>query len=144
MEVKILSTKFDIENAHLIDVAKRHGAYQTLDKLFSMTPEDVINEVKDSGLRGRGGAGFPAGVKWSFLPKDLDKTLRQMLDDLKPALNEMFRLMESFEGIDDPRHYQLPEVLPNGDIIIRRRPDAPKYKAPGGKDDLEGDEGTKT
>ena len=78
------------------------------------------------------------------LPKDLDKTLRQMLDDLKPALTEMFRLMESFEGIDDPRHYQLPEVLPNGDIIIRRRPDAPKYKAPGGKDDLEGDEGTKT
>ena len=45
MEVKILSTKFDIENAHLIDVAKSHGAYQTLDKLFSMTPEDVINEV---------------------------------------------------------------------------------------------------
>jgi len=87
MEVKILSTKFDIENAHLIDVAKSHGAYQTLDKLFSMTPEDVINEVKDSGLRGRGGAGFPAGVKWSFLPKDLDKPtyLAVNSDESEPA-----------------------------------------------------------
>jgi len=87
MEVKILSTKFDIENAHLIDVAKSHGAYQTLDKLFSMTPEDVINEVKDSGLRGRGGAGFPAGVKWSFLPKDLDKPIYLAVnsDESEPA-----------------------------------------------------------
>ncbi len=87
MEVKILSAKFDIENAHLIDVAKSHGAYQTLDKLFSMTPEDVINEVKDSGLRGRGGAGFPAGVKWSFLPKDLDKPtyLAVNSDESEPA-----------------------------------------------------------
>lgn len=87
MEVKILSTKFDIENAHLIDVAKSHGAYQTLDKLFSMTPEDVINEVKDSSLRGRGGAGFPAGVKWSFLPKDLDKPtyLAVNSDESEPA-----------------------------------------------------------
>ena len=78
------------------------------------------------------------------LPKDLDKTLRQLLDDLKPALDEMFRLMENFEGVDDPRHYQLPEVLPNGDIIIRRRPDAPPFKAPQRKEDPEDDEGTKT
>ncbi len=87
MEVKILSAKFDIEDAHLIAVAKDHGAYQTLDKLFSMSPEDVINEVKESGLRGRGGAGFPAGVKWSFLPKDLDKPtyLAVNSDESEPA-----------------------------------------------------------
>jgi NADH-quinone oxidoreductase subunit F len=87
MEVKILSAKFDIENAHLIEVAKSHGAYQTIDKLFSMSPEDVINEVKESGLRGRGGAGFPAGVKWSFLPKDLDKPtyLAVNSDESEPA-----------------------------------------------------------
>ena len=87
MEVKILSAKFDIEDAHLIEVAKDHGAYQTLDKLFSMGPEDVINEVKESGLRGRGGAGFPAGVKWSFLPKGLDKPtyLAVNSDESEPA-----------------------------------------------------------
>ena len=51
MEVKILSAKFDIEDAHKIDVAKKHGAYSTLDKLFSMQPEDVIEVVKNSGLR---------------------------------------------------------------------------------------------
>ena len=62
MEVKILSAKFDIEDSNKIEVAKKHGAYQTLDKLFSMEPVDVIEEVKKSGLRGRGGAGFPAGA----------------------------------------------------------------------------------
>ncbi len=89
-------------------------------------------------------APFAAADDGLRLPKDLDKTLRQMLDDLKPALNEMFRLMENFEGIDDPRHYQLPEVLPNGDIIIRRRPDAPPFKAPGDNKNPADDEGTKT
>jgi NADH-quinone oxidoreductase subunit F len=87
MEVKILSAKFDIENAHQIEVAKSHGAYQTLDKLFSMASADVTSEVKDSGLRGRGGAGFPAGVKWGFLPKDLDKPtyLAVNSDESEPA-----------------------------------------------------------
>ncbi|WP_136810197.1 NADH-quinone oxidoreductase subunit NuoF [Desulfosediminicola flagellatus] len=87
MEVKILSEKFDIENAHLLEVAKEHGAYSTLDKVFSMTPTDVIEEVKKSGLRGRGGAGFPAGVKWSFLPKGLDKPtyLAVNSDESEPA-----------------------------------------------------------
>lgn len=73
------------------------------------------------------------------LPEDLDQTLRRMMDALKPAMTEMFRLMEQFEGIDDPRHYQLPEVLPNGDIIIRRRPDAPPFR-PLHRDGPAGDE----
>lgn len=87
MEVKILSEKFDIEDAHLIEVAKKHGAYSTLDKLFSMEPVDVIEEVKKSGLRGRGGAGFPAGVKWGFLPKDTGKPtyLAVNSDESEPA-----------------------------------------------------------
>ncbi len=46
------------------------GGYQALQKALGMAPVDVINEVKNSGLRGRGGAGFPTGVKWTFLPKD--------------------------------------------------------------------------
>ncbi len=87
MEVKILSEKFDIENAHLIEVAKEHGAYSTLDKLFSMEPTEVIDEVKKSGLRGRGGAGFPAGVKWGFLPKGLNKPIYLAVnsDESEPA-----------------------------------------------------------
>lgn len=87
MEVKILSEKFDIKDAHLLKVAKKHGAYKTLDKLFSLEPADVIEEVKSSGLRGRGGAGFPAGVKWSFLPKGLDKPVYLAVnsDESEPA-----------------------------------------------------------
>jgi len=87
MQVKILSAKFDIKNAHKITVAKKHGAYSTLDKLFAMKPEDVIEEVKKSGLRGRGGAGFPAGVKWGFLPKNTGKPIYLTVnsDESEPA-----------------------------------------------------------
>ena len=46
------------------------GGYSTLDKAFAMTPDELTELVKDAGLRGRGGAGFPTGMKWSFVPKD--------------------------------------------------------------------------
>ena len=87
MEVKILSAKFDIKNANKIQTAKKHGAYQTLDKVFAMEPAEVIEQVKDSGLRGRGGAGFPAGVKWGFLPKDTGKPVYLAVnsDESEPA-----------------------------------------------------------
>lgn len=87
MQVKILSAKFDIKDANKIKVAKKHGAYSTLDKVFSMPPEDVIELVKNSGLRGRGGAGFPAGVKWSFLPKNTGKPVYLTVnsDESEPA-----------------------------------------------------------
>ncbi len=49
---------------------KAGGGYQSLKKALSMNPGDIISEVKDAGVRGRGGAGFPAGMKWSFLPKN--------------------------------------------------------------------------
>ncbi len=87
MEVKILSARFNIKDAHKFTVAKKHGAYSTLDKLFAMKPEDVIEEVKKSGLRGRGGAGFPAGVKWGFLPKNTGKPIYLTVnsDESEPA-----------------------------------------------------------
>ncbi len=87
MEVKILSAKFDIEDSHRLEIAKQHGAYATIDKLFAMKPEEVIDEVKRSGLRGRGGAGFPAGVKWGFLPKNTGKPVYLTVnsDESEPA-----------------------------------------------------------
>jgi len=70
---KIISARFDIEGNHKLGGYKSNGGYQSLDKLFSMQPDEVIDEVKKSGLRGRGGAGFPTGMKWSFVPKNIDK-----------------------------------------------------------------------
>ena len=54
-----------------IDAALANGAYDTLDAAFAMTPEELITLVQESGLRGKGGAGFGTGQKWSFLPKDV-------------------------------------------------------------------------
>jgi NADH-quinone oxidoreductase subunit F len=87
MEVKILSAKFAVKDAHKLRVAQKHGAYATLEKLFAMPPAEVIDEVKRSGLRGRGGAGFPAGVKWGFLPKDTGKPVYLAVnsDESEPA-----------------------------------------------------------
>lgn len=87
MEVKLLSARFDIEDCNKIEVAKKHGAYSVLEKAFSMEPGDVTNEVKESGLRGRGGAGFPTGLKWTFLPKDNDKPVYLAVnsDESEPA-----------------------------------------------------------
>ena len=86
-EVKLLSARFDIKNSHKLKTAKKNGAYATLDKLFAMKPEEVIEEVKKSGLRGRGGAGFPAGVKWGFLPKNTGKPVYLAVnsDESEPA-----------------------------------------------------------
>ena len=52
---------------------KRSGGFKSLKKVFGMKPEEVVQEVKESGLRGRGGAGFPTGLKWSFMAKGTGK-----------------------------------------------------------------------
>jgi NADH-quinone oxidoreductase subunit F len=69
---KVLTTRFDLKGeACDIDVYIKTGGYAALEKAFrEMTPEAVIEEVKKSALRGRGGAGFPTGLKWSFVPKE--------------------------------------------------------------------------
>ncbi|MEI6668558.1 MAG: NADH-quinone oxidoreductase subunit NuoF [Acidobacteriota bacterium] len=60
-------------NSFTLDVALGHGAYEGLRQALTMAPAQVIETVKASGLRGRGGAGFPAGMKWGFVPKDSAK-----------------------------------------------------------------------
>ena len=73
-ETPVISKRFGIRNSHKIDVYLQHDGYKALEKaLKEMTPESIIDEVKKSSLRGRGGAGFPTGMKWSFVPKDSPK-----------------------------------------------------------------------
>ncbi|HET8653969.1 MAG TPA: NADH-quinone oxidoreductase subunit NuoF [Longimicrobiaceae bacterium] len=72
-EVRILSKYFGDPEARTLKGWEARGGYQGLRKALGMERGDVVNEVKTSGLRGRGGAGFPTGVKWSFMPKDSGK-----------------------------------------------------------------------
>jgi NADH-quinone oxidoreductase subunit F len=67
---KIVSRLWCVEGANRIDGAIQNGNYQTLQKAYSMQPTAIVEEIKKSNLRGRGGAGFPTGMKWSFIPKD--------------------------------------------------------------------------
>jgi len=64
----------EIPDLHKLEVYRQHGGYEGLKKALSMTPAEVIDVVKASNLRGRGGAGFPTGVKWSFIPKNAPDT----------------------------------------------------------------------
>jgi len=73
MAKKIISERFSDPQNYTLDGYRKNGGYRSLEKLFSMSPDEVIEEVKTSGLRGRGGAGFPTGMKWSFVPKNTDK-----------------------------------------------------------------------
>ncbi len=72
-EVKVISRRFGIPNSASIDVFLQNEGYKALEKALSMSPDEVINEVKNSALRGRGGAGFNTGMKWSFVPKNINK-----------------------------------------------------------------------
>ncbi|MEO5362054.1 MAG: NADH-quinone oxidoreductase subunit NuoF [Magnetococcus sp. DMHC-8] len=67
---KIVYKNIHLENSHTLAVCRANGGYQALEKALALSGDDIIDEVKRSGIRGRGGAGFPAGLKWSFIPKD--------------------------------------------------------------------------
>ena len=78
------------------------------------------------------------------LPEELDRAFREMMESLKPSLEQSLKLMESFGQIGDPRHYHLPEVLPNGDVILRRREDAPPYSPPAEVEEDQDGKGVRT
>jgi NADH-quinone oxidoreductase subunit F len=69
----VLTARWGDPDAVTIDGYRRTGGYQALTKALAMDPAAVIDEVKASGLRGRGGAGFPTGTKWSFIPQGTGK-----------------------------------------------------------------------
>jgi len=94
--------KLLLENVHVpgietFDVYRKNGGYRSVEKaLKSMTPEEVVEEVKKSGLRGRGGAGFPTGLKWSFLakPEGVPRYLVCNADESEPGTFKDRYLME--------------------------------------------------
>ncbi|WP_099331726.1 NADH-quinone oxidoreductase subunit NuoF [Actinomyces minihominis] len=65
-----LTKQWGTEQSWTLDVALKNGAYEGLKRANTMEAADIIQAIKDSGVRGRGGAGFPTGLKWSFLPPD--------------------------------------------------------------------------
>ena len=69
----VLTQHIHQQDCHTLPFYQSVGGYTALEKVLTMDPEDVIDVVKNSNLRGRGGAGFPAGIKWGFLPKDMVK-----------------------------------------------------------------------
>lgn len=72
-EAKIVSRRFDFPQSHTLKVAKANGGYGALKKAFAMTPEAIVETITQSGLRGKGGGGAPAGGKWALLLKEWDK-----------------------------------------------------------------------
>ena len=96
-EVPVISRLFGVPNSHKIDVYMKHEGYQALEKaLKQMTPESIIDEMKKSSLRGRGGAGFPTGMKWGFVPKDSPKPKYVLCnaDESEPGTSKDRPLME--------------------------------------------------
>jgi NADH-quinone oxidoreductase subunit F len=79
MEIKAIGCeplslkRMHIKDGHTLKVYQETGGYESLKKALTMSSDDIIQQVKDSSLRGRGGAGFPTGMKWSFVPKESAK-----------------------------------------------------------------------
>src|SRR2546427_5253085 len=97
MAQKILLRDIDVPGIETFDVFRKQGGYSAVEKaLKTMSPDDVVEEVKKSGLRGRGGAGFPTGMKWSFLakPEGVPRYLVCNADESEPGTFKDRYLME--------------------------------------------------
>src|SRR3954449_9115889 len=83
------------EDSFTIDAAVANGAYEMLATAFAKSPEEIVQMVVDSGLRGKGGAGFSTGQKWSFLPKDVfPRYLAVNADEGEPSTFKDHMLIE--------------------------------------------------
>ncbi len=65
----VITEHWDVPDLFTLEGYRRHGGYRALSTALGMDPDAIITTVKDTGLRGRGGAGFPTGLKWSFVPQ---------------------------------------------------------------------------
>ena len=104
----ILSAHWDEKDSFTLEGYKRHGGYKAAEKALAMDPDAVIQMIKDSGLRGRGGAGFPTGMKWGFIPQgdNTDHYLVVNADESEPGTCK-----------DTPLLMANPHVLIEGCII---------------------------
>ena len=109
---KLLLDKENIEGIRYYDTYRKNGGYAAVEKAFKMSPADIVEEVKKSGLRGRGGAGFPTGMKWSFIakPEGVPRHLVCNADESEPGTFKDRYLMEF-----------LPHLLIEGLIISSLR-----------------------
>jgi NADH-quinone oxidoreductase subunit F len=97
MSKKLLLEKAHVEGIRSYEVYRREGGYRSVEKAIkTMSPDEVVEEVKKSGLRGRGGAGFPTGMKWSFLakPEGVARYLVVNADESEPGTFKDRYLME--------------------------------------------------
>jgi NADH-quinone oxidoreductase subunit F len=96
MARKLLLDKVNIEGIRYYDAYRKNGGYAAVEKAFKMSPDQVTEEVKRSGLRGRGGAGFPTGMKWGFLakPEGVPRYLVCNADESEPGTFKDRYLME--------------------------------------------------
>jgi NADH-quinone oxidoreductase subunit F len=94
--MKLLLEHAHIEGIRYYDAYRKHGGYRSVEKALKLTPDEVVEEVKKSGLRGRGGAGFPTGMKWSFLakPEGVPRHLVCNADESEPGTFKDRYLME--------------------------------------------------
>lgn len=106
--MKLLLDKANIEGIRFYEAYRKNGGYAAVEKAFKMSPAEIVEEVKKSGLRGRGGAGFPSGMKWSFLakPEGVPRYLICNADESEPGTFKDRYLMEF-----------LPHLLIEGMII---------------------------
>jgi NADH-quinone oxidoreductase subunit F len=108
MSKKILLEHIDVPGIESFEVYRSKGGYASVEKALKMTPDEVTEEVKKSGLRGRGGAGFPTGMKWSFLDRKSEKPryLVCNADESEPGTFKDRYLME-----------KIPHILVEGMIV---------------------------
>ncbi len=109
MSRKLLIQNAQVEGIQTYEVYRKHGGYRSVEKaLKTMSPDAVVEEVKKSGLRGRGGAGFPTGMKWSFLakPEGVPRYLLCNADESEPGTFKDRYLME-----------KIPHLLIEGMIV---------------------------
>jgi NADH-quinone oxidoreductase subunit F len=108
MAQKLLLKNDHLPNIHTLETYRANGGYESLKKALGLSPETIVDEVKKSGLRGRGGAGFPTGMKWSFLakPEGVPRYLVCNADESEPGTFKDRYLME-----------RIPHLLVEGMII---------------------------
>jgi NADH-quinone oxidoreductase subunit F len=112
----VLTAHWDQPDSFTLAAYRRNGGYQALVKALATPPEEIVTAVKESGLRGRGGAGFPTGVKWGFLPQgDKPHYLVVNADESEPGTCK-----------DIPLMMATPHLLVEGAIITSYAIGAPK------------------